>query len=161
MPYITARNMYGNKVLVEVSEETYHAAELGHKRYVLMKDTEGRNIPVEVPEEVYSLFVGEYRFWERDNNDHRNHLDDRSLDDYAILRQAVSESLEETCLRRELLNLVYEVLQSCTPVQRERFYLKQILGFTYHEIAHIQGCNKYAVQKSVKEVAKKLKNIFK
>lgn len=81
MPYITARNMYGNKVLVEV------------------------------PEEVYSLFVGEYRFWERDNNDHRN--------------------------------------------------LKQILGFTYHEIAHIQGCNKYAVQKSVKEIAKKLKNIFK
>lgn len=161
MPYITARNMYGNKVLVEVSEETYHAAELGHKRYVLMKDTEGRNIPVEVPEEVYSLFVGEYRFWERDNNDHRNHLDDRSLDDYAILRQAVSESLEETCLRRERISSVYEVLQSCTPVQRERFYLNRLCGFSCAEIAKVQECGVRRVQKSVEEVMKKIRKKFK
>lgn len=127
--------------------------------FVTVKNSNGKEISVEVTREVYLVFEEERLQVERERNEKRRHLTDRALDDYAVLTssKAVSEPLENYYFQRERLQDVFEILKTCTPKQRERFLLNKIYGYSYTEIAHMQGCLKNAVRDSIEAVMKKLK----
>lgn len=127
--------------------------------YVSIKDYYGCEISMEVSAEVYQQFENERKAKERERNERRRHLDVRKLEDYNVAEKFISEPLEETYLRRDRLRQIYSILQTCTPVQRERFYLHRICGYTYAEIAEMQGCAARRVSKSVDAVMKKIKNL--
>lgn len=126
--------------------------------FVTVKDSTGKNISVEVTREVYLVFEEERLRNERERKEKRRHRDSHTLDDYAVLTspKAVSEPLENYYFQRERLQDVFEILKTCTPKQRERFLLNRIYGYSYTEIAQMQGCKKAAIQESIESVMKKI-----
>lgn len=160
MPIVLMINDTGGKKPVDVSEELFQQISKGQKHFVLAKNLEGAYVPIEVTEAVYRLFEEEYRFQERIRNEHRIHLDDRTLENYTMTCQAVTEYLEDTYFRRERLAVIYTVLQSCTPIQRERFILNRVCGYKCTEIAKMQESSPRRVRRSVETVLKKIKKYF-
>lgn len=75
--------------------------------------------------------------------------------------KAITETLEETYFKRQKIREIMEIVESCSAIQRKRFYLHFICGYTYEEIAKIQQCSKTAVIKSIKLIIKKLKKLIK
>lgn len=130
--------------------------------YVTTKDYEGNDVTVEVSEQIYLLFEGERKAKERERNEHRRHGDDRELQDYLLYAENISlfVSAEESFLQKERMFGVRTILESCTPIQRERFYLNRICGYSYTKIAGLQKCGAERIRKSVNTVLKKLKNVF-
>lgn len=121
------------------------------KQYFVEIDTADGKKPVEVSKEVWELFEEERKAAERERYERRKHLDSAvSLEDAAL---SVSKDFDT-------LQAVREVLQTCTPIQRERFYLNRICGYSYQEIAKMQGCQARRVHKSVDAVIKKIKKIL-
>lgn len=126
-------------------------------KFVKIKDYYEKEILVKVSKDVYQVFDEERRLKERMRNERRRHLDMRPLDDFSVKNKTVLDSLEELCMQRERLRRVSEVLEKCTLVQRERFYLNRVCGYTYAEIGEMQECTARCVGKSVESVMKKIK----
>lgn len=131
--------------------------------YVKAKDTEGNWIDVEVSAEVYALFLEDAKLKKKlQQADHR-HLSFLSVEDEATYLKSFKHQQtpdEETILRDEL-NQAQEVISSCTEIQQKRFYLHNVLGLNYEEIAQKQGTCISVVYKSVQAVEKKLEELKK
>lgn len=153
-------NADGVRVKVQVSDELYQLCLEKKAFLVQIENAEGRKVVVEVSEPVYEIYEEGHLTWDRRRKECANHLDARPLDDFSIQGKAVTEPLERVALRRELLRTVQQVLQSCTPIQRERFYLHDICGYSFAEIAKLHECSPAAVFYSVSEAKKKLKNFL-
>lgn len=160
MPEIKMLDMDGIKSRVSVPDDIFRSIEDGSKKFVLLRGLDGRKVPIEVSREVYAIAVEARRAAWRLGHEKRDHLDDASLEDDWIISGAVTETLEETYLRRERWQTVCDVLENCTPVQRRRFYLNRIYGYDCVEISKMQKCNPRRIRNSVEAVSKKLKKIF-
>jgi RNA polymerase sigma-70 factor (ECF subfamily) len=127
---------------------------------IKIKDVLGHENIVEVSYEIYQLFEDERKQSERERYERRNHWDKRGLEDYIIANEsvAVSETLEDLFFRLDSLRTIRDVIQACTPIQRERFYLHCVCGYSNTKIARLHNCTEHAVRKSVKIVLEKLKN---
>lgn len=126
-------------------------------RKVEIKDSNGKKTFVEVSEEVYAVLQEENKQQERQRNEKRRHFDTRELSDYIIHQKRVAENLEDYCVNREQLKEIQRIVSTCTKTQQRRFYLNRICGYSYTEIARIEGCNLISVRESVLTVLKKLK----
>jgi len=76
------------------------------------------------------------------------------------LHELTTEPLEQTYERIEQLREIQAVLQDIPPQQRERFILHFAYGYSYSEIAKMQGCHKAAVMRSAKSALKKSVKIW-
>lgn len=91
----------------------------------------------------------------------KNHIDDREMEDYILSNEAehhLHRSAEDEFFRQERRRELHRLLDTCTAVQRERFCLYYLYGYTFREIAAIQNCSDMAVRQSIKAVSKKVKN---
>ena len=95
-------------------------------------------LEVEVSVDVYKVYEDSRRQEERQRYERRKHIDGRSFDN---------------CLLFE----IQAVLQDIPPQQRERFILHFAYGYSYSEIAKMQGCHKAAVMRSAKSALKKIR----
>ena len=118
-------------------------------------------ITVEVSEEVYAVLQEENKEQEHQRYERRKHIDDRELNDYIVHQKRVAENLEDYCINREQLKEIQKIVSTCTETQQRRFYLNRICGYNYTEIAQMEKCKLYAVQKSVSAVLKKIEKILK
>jgi RNA polymerase sigma-70 factor (ECF subfamily) len=125
--------------------------------FVTIKDYYGKELSVKVSSEIYQVYNEGKKAKERERYERRKHLDRRSLEDFFDSEQLVVESLEDFYFKREKLRALFEFLQKCTPLQRKRFYLNRICGYSTGEIAGMEGCRKQAVEKSIRSVCKKIK----
>ena len=130
-------------------------------RKIEIKDSDGKIVSVEVSEEVYAVLQEEKKEQERQRNERRRHLDDRELNDSIISKKRVAENLEDYCINREKLREIQKIVNTCTETQQRRFYLNRICGYSYTEIANMEKCKLYAVQKSVSSVLKEIEKILK
>lgn len=90
----------------------------------------------------------------------KNHIDDREMEDYILSTEAerhLHRSAEDEFFKQEQRRELQRLLDTCTAVQRERFYLYYIYGYTFREIAAMQKCNIPSVAESIKAARKKLK----
>ena len=71
-----------------------------------------------------------------------------------------SGGIEEYLCRKETLDELLSVLDSCTEAQRRRFLLYALDGLSYAEIAALCGCSKYAVRDSIMAVRKIFQKIL-
>ena len=78
----------------------------------------------------------------------------------ACFFELATEPLEQTYERIERLREIQAVLQDIPPQQRERFILHFAYGYSYSEIAKMQGCHKAAVMRSAKSALKKFVKIL-
>ena len=79
---------------------------------------------------------------------------------FFALHELTTEPLEQTYERIEQLREIQAVLQDIPPQQRERFILHFAYGYSYSEIAKMQGCHKAAVMRSAKSALKKSVKIW-
>lgn len=83
------------------------------------------------------------------------HRDARSWDTCLIF-EVSTETLEQTYERIRTLHEIQEALNEFTPKQRRRFLLHFAYGYTYMEIAKMEGSNKSTVMRSAKVALKKI-----
>lgn len=73
-----------------------------------------------------------------------------------LIFELSTEPLEQTYERMRTLREIQEALLSFTPKQRRRFLLHFAYGYTYLEIARMEGSNKSTVMRSAKTALKKI-----
>lgn len=115
----------------------------------------GRNMSVEVSDEVAECCDQFKHKAENLYHEKRRHWDNREFDEYIVItegRLPYCATPEELVCQRETLGEIMAVLALCTDIQRERFLLHALYDFSYDEIAQMCGCSKSAVQKSVNAV---------
>lgn len=106
--------------------------------------------------DVYKVYEDSRRQEERQRYERRKHIDGRSFDN-CLLFELATEPLEQTYERIERLREIQAVLQDIPPQQHERFILHFAYGYSYSEIAKMQGCHKAAVMRSAKSALKKIR----
>ena len=126
--------------------------------FVTIEDENGKKIEVEVTEKIFEVFEDDRKLKERQRNERRFHYDKRGIEDYIIANEQSRflKSAEDIYIDREAIK---KALDSCTPIQRRRFCLNKIYGYTYAEIAKLEGCSINVIFKSVSAVTKKLKDL--
>jgi RNA polymerase sigma factor (sigma-70 family) len=125
---------------------------------------QGQAISAEVTIEVYEYIEQSDRKTENLAHEQRRHWDSRGFNESIIASESMvrySETPEEWYIRKETLQEIMEALESCTGVQRQRFFLFALDGLNYSEIARLYGCSKYAVRDSIATVRKKCSIFFK
>ena len=125
--------------------------------YVTIFDGSGKPITVEVSREIYQVFADYEREMERQRKEEYRHRDARSWDTCLIFELS-TEPLEQTYERMRTLREIQEALLSFTPKQRRRFLLHFAYGYTYLEIARMEGSNKSTVMRSAKTALKKIQD---
>lgn len=128
---------------------------------IKIKNSDGKMVSVEVSEEIYEVLQEESKEKEHQRYERRKHIDNRELSDYIVYQKRVAENLEDYCINREQLKEIQKIVSTCTETQQRRFYLNRICGYSYTEIAQMEKCKLYAVQKSVSAVLKKIEKILK
>jgi DNA-directed RNA polymerase specialized sigma subunit, sigma24 homolog len=130
-----------------------------HKEYPMCRVTilneNGIPVTVEVSREIYQVFVDYEREIERQRKADFRHCDARSWDTCLIF-EVSTETLEQTYERIRTLHEIQEALNEFTPKQRRRFLLHFAYGYTYMEIAKMEGSNKSTVMRSAKVALKKI-----
>ena len=128
------------------------------KYFVTIEDENGKKIEVEVTEKIFEVFEDDRKLKERQRNERRFHYDKRGIEDYIIANEQSRflKSAEDIYIDREAIK---KALDSCTPTQRRRFCLNKIYGYTYAEIAKLEGCSINVIFKSVSAVTKKVKDL--
>lgn len=124
--------------------------------HVTILDTMGTPIVVEVSHEVFQVFVEYEREMERQRKADSRHRDCRSWDT-CLLFEVSTEPLEQTYERMRTLKEIRDVLEEFSPKQRRRFLLHFAYGYTYMEIAEMEGSNKSTVMRSARAALKKIR----
>lgn len=122
----------------------------------------GQALSVEVSVEVYEFLDRADHKEENLSHEQRRHWDIREFDEYIVAAdgRTYQETPEQYVCRRETLDELLSMLESCTATQRRRFLLYALDGLSYAEIAALCGCSKYAVRDSIMAVRKIFQKIL-
>ena len=123
--------------------------------YVTILDAMGTPVVVEVSHEVFQVFAEYEREMERQRKADSRHRDCRSWDT-CLLFEVSTEPLEETYERMRTLKEIRDTLNEFSLKQRRRFLLHFAYGYTYLEIANMEGSNKSTVMRSARAALKKI-----
>ena len=124
--------------------------------HVTIFDAAGTPLAVEVSYEVFQVFAEYDREMERQRKADSRHRDCRSWDT-CLLFEVSTEPLEQTYERMRTLKEIRDVLEEFSPKQRRRFLLHFAYGYTYMEIAEMEGSNKSTVMRSARAALKKIR----
>ncbi len=125
---------------------------------------QGQTISTEISIEVYEYLEQADRKAENLSHEQRRHWDGREFNESIIARESTirySETPEEWVIRKETLQEIMMVLESCTEVQHQRFFLFALDGLSYSKIGRQCNCSKYAARDSIAAVRKKFRTFFK
>lgn len=124
----------------------------------------GQSVAVEVSVEVYEYLDRADHKAENLFHEQRRHWDGREFDEYIVAHEcnrSYYETPEDWLCRKETLYEIMTALERCTEIQRQRFFLYALDGFSCTQIGNVCGYSKYAVWDSIKAVRKKCKKILK
>lgn len=127
--------------------------------FIAFRDARGEDVCLDVGQSMYELFD---RF-ERDDLSHMNKSEryhERSvLSEEEITRRAFypQEDVFDIVYRKLRREMLYEAINKLTKTQQRRLLLYFFGGFTYEEIAQIEGCRHSAVARTVKSALRKLR----
>ena len=123
----------------------------------------GRMVSVEVSGEVAEYMDAGRRKAENLYHEKRRHWDDREFDEYIAATEGLlpyQPTPEDIVCQRETLDLLLSILDTCTAIQRDRFLLYALYGYSYAEIGVLCGCSKISVFESIEAVRKKFLKFF-
>ena len=122
-----------------------------------------RMVSIEVSGEIAECYDQGKRKAENLYHEKRRHWDDREFNEYIVATEGhlpYQPTPEDIVCHRETLALLLYILDNCTAIQRERFLLYALYGYTYDEIGAKYGCSKYAVRDSIEAVRKIFKKFL-
>ena len=122
----------------------------------------GQALSVEVSVEVYEYHDRADHKEENLAHEKRRHWDIREFDEYIIAAEGrtYQETPEQYVCRRETLDELLSMLESCTATQRRRFLLYALDGLSFEQIARLDGCSRSSVQSAIEGVRKKLQKLL-
>ena len=123
----------------------------------------GSMVSVEVSSDVAECYDQGKRKAENLYHEKRRHWDEREFDEYIVATEGLlpyQPTPEEIVCQQETLAQLLSILDSCTVVQRERFLLYSLYGYSYAEIGMLCGCSKVSVFESIEAVRKKFLKFF-
>lgn len=129
-----------------------YADEVTKRYYAIFIDEDGKKIQVEISAAVakalFQTFVREERNLRR--SDERN-LEHFELTEQNLYQKALHkpESLEDTAFKNLQKEKLWRAIDMLTKVQRRRLVLYYFKGFTYEQIAKIEGCSFRAIKYSI------------
>lgn len=91
------------------------------------------------------------------------HIDERGMEDYILADEGerhLFRSAEDDFFREERQRELLHFLDSLTALQRERFLLHFVFGYSYVEIARMQKCLERNVKKSAYVALEKIKKFL-
>lgn len=127
--------------------------------YVTFQDGQGITHKVQVSSAIYKAFDS----FELKDISHLNavsrHQEYSELTEATLQRRAVSlpEEPEEQVLRKMTYQQLHRAITDLPDIQRRRVSLYFFEGYTYEQIAQMEGCTKRAVKFSVDHALKKLR----
>lgn len=125
-------------------------------------DGQGQTQKVEISESLYEAFDE----FELEDISHLNQVsryqEQSELTEVSLHGRAVEvpEPLEEQVYRKLLREKLHKAIEKLPEVQRRRLILYYFSGYTYQQIAEMEGCKHPAIMKSVAAAEKKLKKYF-
>ena len=130
------------------------------QRYFIKYHGQKTSPTCEITFEVFTLYIEEfYRPLEKQRNERRRHLAGGEIErlmEAGLMRGSSYEHEDSLAIKYT----IEAVLQKCTTIQRRRFNLHHVEGYTFMEIGRIEGCDYSSVKESVNTVKKKIKIIF-
>ena len=123
----------------------------------------GRMTVVEVSAEVAEVMDAGRRKAENLSHEQRRHWDGREFDEYIVAAEGLMPcqyTPEDLACQQETLDEIFSVLDTCTPVQRERFLLFALDGYSCAEIGRMKGCSGEAVRLSIDAVRKQFLKFY-
>ena len=123
----------------------------------------GRMVAVEVSAEIAECMDAERRKAENLCHERRRHWDGREFDEYIVAaegRLPCQYTPEDLACQQETLDEIFSVLDTCTPIQQERFLLFALDGYSCAAIGRIEGCSGEAVRLSIEAVRKKFLKFY-
>lgn len=124
--------------------------------YVTIQDGDGKEITIEVTLAIFELFEEERKANERYRKERERHHTDQEFLEDTLVPRTYTPSVFDTVVAQSELNIAKQIIQTCTPIQQRRFYYNRILGYSFTEIAKMEGCAIRTVKQSVDAVIKKL-----
>lgn len=127
--------------------------------YVTFSDGQGITHKVQISGTVYKAFDS----FELKDISYLNavsrHQEHSDLTEAALQRRAISlpEGPDEQVFRKMTYQQLHSVIADLPEIQRRRVFLYFFEGYTYEQIADMDGCTKRAVKFSVDHALKKLK----
>ena len=115
----------------------------------------GRMTVVEVSAEVAEVMDAGRRKAENLSHEQRRHWDGREFDEYIVAAEGLlpyQPTPEDIVCQRETLALLLSILDTCTAIQRERFLLYALYGYSYAQIGMLCGCSKVSAFESIEAV---------
>lgn len=143
-----------NPYTLSAENNTYH---------ISFTDGQGIFHKIEIDEALYAAFDG----FELEDISHMNvvsrHLEQSELAEETLNRRAVilPEPVEDSVYRKFMYEQLHTAIDSLPAVQRRRTQMYYFGGYTYEQIAQMEGCTKRAVKFSVDAAIKKMKDNFK
>ena len=118
------------------------------QHYVYFIDGQGIPQKTEVTQAVYEVFE---KYVKTERNLKRwaeRHVDFTDISDETLYWKLLHppKSVEEIIIDKQIIDMVRETLENLPKTQSRRFTLYYEYGFTYQEIAEMEGCTKRAVK---------------
>lgn len=142
-----------NPYTLSVENDTY---------YIAFADGQGIHHKQEISMELYAAFNS----FELDDISHMNvvsrHLEQSELTEETLNQRVFNppEPVEDFVFRRVMYGELHNAIEMLPEVQRRRLLLYYFGGYTYDQIAQMEGCTKMAVKFSIEIAIKNLREKF-
>jgi RNA polymerase sigma-70 factor (ECF subfamily) len=129
--------------------------------YVSFVDGEKVRRETEVSLPVYEAFLSfvrverNMRRWDERHRERSEFIEDTLY----TLEMKIAKTVEEIVFDLLRYKSILLATQQLTKVQQRRFFLYHAFGFTYEQIAEIEGCTAQVCHKSVARATKKIKKM--
>ena len=129
----------------------------GQRKYFIKFHCQVGSYELEITQDVFLIYIKEFRkHFERQRNEKRRHIENDGIERFNAQSELVVMFEQETITKAD----IDAALKMCTPTQRERLKLYYFQGYSFAEIAKMEGCAEAAVRQSVTAGLKKIKKYF-
>ena len=130
--------------------------------YVSFRDSNGSQQEIEVHRRVFLECLRIVRAERNLRRWDERHVEQSGLTDETLYNRALDpqKSVEESALDNFRNEQLRQAIHSLPKIQRRRFVLYHVYGFTYEQIAETEGCSFQAVAKAVKVAESAIKKFF-
>lgn len=129
----------------------------GRPRHFIKFHSQVDALELEISQEIFNLYISEFnKPIERQRNEKRRHIESNDIERF-ILSGDLAALFEQDSITKADIEAA---LKTCTPTQRKRLIQHYFQGYSFTEIAEMDGCVVSAVTKSIQSGLRKIKNYF-
>ena len=129
----------------------------GQPRYFIRYHFQIGAVEAEISQEIFNVYISEFnKPIERQRNEKRRHIESGDINGFLLSGNLVALFEQDSVTKAD----IEAALKMCTPVQRKRLIQHYFQGYTFTEIAKMDGCAVASVTESIKSGLKKIKNYF-